>query len=203
DRVLALAGPWLRPDARVLEIGCGAGLILWPIAARVAQSVGLDPSALTQERNRTYATEQGLNVDLRTGFAHEIDDLPAGGFDLVVVASTVQFFPGPVYLERVVEKALRRLAPGGALVIADVPDARRRAEFRSSLGGTGLPSKAADGGIAWFDEDLFHDLGAALPEVAGVSVLHRRQGFANELRFRYDVLLIRGDGSRTTAGRRQ
>src|SRR6185503_8042088 len=91
DHVLALAAPWLRPDARVLEIGCGSGLIFWEMAPRVAHAVGLDPSERTQERNRARAAELGMaNVELRTGFAHEIEDLPPG-FDLVVMASTVQF----------------------------------------------------------------------------------------------------------------
>ncbi len=183
DRVLSLAAPWLRPDARVLEIGCGSGLILWEMAPRVASAVGLDPSALTQERNRAYAAERGIaNVELRTGFAHEIDELPAAAFDLVVLASTVQFFPGPLYLERVVEQALRRLAPGGALLVADVPDARRKTELQQSLGAA---ARANTERIRWFDEDLFRDLGA--------SVHHRREGFANELRFRYDVLMTRGE----------
>ncbi|HEX6864438.1 MAG TPA: condensation domain-containing protein, partial [Thermoanaerobaculia bacterium] len=171
DRVLSLAEPWLRPDARVLEIGNGAGLLFWEMAPRVAHAVGLDPSELTQERNRARA---GDNVELLTGFAHE---MPEGPFDLIVMASTAQFFPGPIYLERVVEQALARLAPGGALLVADVPDARRREEFRRS--------GATPGQEMWIDEDLFRDLGVA-------SILHREQGFENELRFRYDVLLKPG-----------
>jgi amino acid adenylation domain-containing protein len=174
DRVLSLAGPWLRPDARVLEIGCGAGLLFWEMAPRVAHAVGLDPSELTQERNRARAPE---NVELLTGFAHE---MPEGPFDLIVMASTAQFFPGPIYLERVVEEALARLAPGGVLLVADVPDARRREEFRRS--------GAIPGQEMWLDEDFFRDLGEA-------SVLHRSTldgGFDNELRFRYDVLLRPG-----------
>jgi amino acid adenylation domain-containing protein len=197
DRVLALAEPWLRPGARVLEIGNGSGLLLWPIAERVASAVGVDPSPLTQERNRAFAAERGIsNVELRTGFAHEIDDLPSlpdAAFDLVLLASTVQFFPGPVYLERVVEAALRKLAPGGALLIADVPDARRQGELRRALAEAGAPGRPAQGREAWYDEELFRDL-AALPGAGDVSVLHRAEGFANELRFRFDVLISRGAG---------
>ncbi|MES1244348.1 MAG: non-ribosomal peptide synthase/polyketide synthase [Acidobacteriota bacterium] len=183
DRVLALAEPWLRPDARVLEIGAGAGLLFWEIAPRVAHAVALDPSPLTQERNRARA-EELRNVELRTGFAHEIDDLP-GTFDLIVLASTVQFFPGPLYLESVTEKALRLLAPGGALLVADVPDARRQAEFRQSLAEAGRPYQGRE---MWLDEDIFRDLGEA-------TVLHRETGFDNELRFRYEVILKPGDGN--------
>ncbi len=146
DRVLALAAPWLRPDARVLEIGCGSGLLLWEMAPRVASIVGLDPSPRTQEANRARAAERpagSARVELPVGFAHEIDELTAGGFDLIVVASTVQFFPGPLYLQRVVERAVARLAPGGALLIADVPDARRREEFRASLAAAGASLQAS------------------------------------------------------------
>ncbi len=196
DRVLSLASPWLRPnrqDTRVLEIGCGSGLLFWEIAPRVARAVGLDPSPLTQERNRARAAELGIeNVELRTGFAHEIDDLPhppETGFDLILLASTVQFFPGQLYLETVVEKAFRLLAPGGALLVADVPDARRQAEFRRSLAEVGRPYQGRE---MWLDEDVFRDLGDA-------SVLHRTPldtGFDNELRFRYDVILRPGGGDR-------
>src|SRR5215210_4809980 len=73
DRVLSLAAPWLRPGARVLEVGSGSGLILWEMARRVARCVGLDPSGRTQERNREHAGAEGIaKVELPTGFAHEI-----------------------------------------------------------------------------------------------------------------------------------
>jgi amino acid adenylation domain-containing protein len=195
DRVLALAAPWLRPGARVLEIGCGSGLILWEMAPRAARLVGLDPSPRTQERNRAYAAERGFDhLELRTGFAHEIDELPAAAFDLIVMASTAQFFPGPLYLEQVVRKAVELLAPDGALLIADVPDARRRSDFQRSLAESGSPARSALRTMSWFDEDLFHDVASSQP-VAGRAVVHRRDaGFANELRFRYDVVLTRGDG---------
>ena len=187
DRVLALAAPWLRPDARVLEIGSGSGLLLWEIASRVAHATGVDPSPLTQERNRETAEREGIaNVALLTGFAHELDGLLGAEerFDLILLASTVQFFPGSRYLERVVRQALGRLAPGGALLVADVLDARRRAELRlvtdEHRRARGLEPAAARREL-FLDEDLFRDLGGI--------VHHRTVGFPNELRYRYDVLL--------------
>src|SRR6185369_2938852 len=185
DRVLTLAAPWLRPGARVLEVGSGSGLILWEMARRVGSSgriVGLDPSEHTQERNREHARAAGItnveNVELPTGFAHEIGERFApGSFDLVLFASTVQFFPGPRYLEKVVAESMSLLAPGGALLLADVIDARREA-----------PSTVQAETLA-LDEELFHDLGRA--------EIHRRtEGFANELGERYDVLLQPGEVER-------
>ncbi|HEY6322281.1 MAG TPA: AMP-binding protein, partial [Thermoanaerobaculia bacterium] len=216
DRVLALAEPWLgpveqlapgeppgpqhRPQPRVLEIGCGSGLILWELAPRVGRCVGLDPSGRTQERNRARAAAEGRsNVELLTGFAHEIEALPPGSFDLVILASTVQFFPGLAYLERVLGLALSRLAPGGAVVVADVMDPRRREEFRRSLADHAVthPGSAAarsggrpgEVGELHVAPGFFADLATALPEAAEVRVLERGEGFANELRFRYDVVM--------------
>jgi amino acid adenylation domain-containing protein len=89
------------------------------------------------------------------------------------------------------------------VLIADVPDARRQVEFRRSLADAGVPQQAPQGRMTWFDEDLFRDFAAALPEIGEVSILHRRAGFPNELRFRFDVLMIRGDGERSGRGLRR
>ena len=194
DRVLGLAEPWLTPEARVLEIGSGSGVILWEVAPRVARCVGLDPSPLTQERNRAEAERQGLaNVELPVGFAHETMGWADGSFDLVIVASTAQFFPGPLYLERVVGEATRLLAPGGGLVIADVPDARRQGELARAIAAHRAGPGAQDPHkVLALDEDLFRDLAASMPGVGEVSVRHRDSGFDNELKYRYDVVLTKG-----------
>jgi amino acid adenylation domain-containing protein len=195
DRVLALAAPWLGPDRRVLEIGCGSGLILFELATRASSVVGLDPSEATQVRNRHRAAELGAgNVELRTGFAHEIDDLPEGGFDLVLLASTAQFFPGPVYLRRTIEAALRRLAPGGALLLADVLDARRKDAFRESLEEhrrehPGTPGRSQPGDELYVEEGFFRSLLGEVPDLAEVRTLPRQEDIDNELRFRTDLLL--------------
>jgi amino acid adenylation domain-containing protein len=200
NHVLSLARPWLHAEARVLEIGNGSGLLLWEMASRVAHVTGVDPSPLTQERNRAQAAQEGLtNVELLTGFAHELDDLVGGEerFDLVLLASTVQFFPGPRYLEQVVRWAFRRLAPGGAILIADVLDARRRDELLATI--MEHRRQAGEDGTAvarrqelYLDEALFRDFGTALPEAVDVAVHHRGEGFPNELGWRYDVLFTRG-----------
>jgi len=201
DRVLALAEPFVAPDARVLEIGCGSGLILWELAPRVGRYVGVDPSVRTQERNRERVAElgaEGLDLELVTGFAHELDAaVPADGepFDLVLLASTVQFFPGPRYLERVLGEALRRLAPGGAVVVADVMDARRRGELETAIAehaaGQSGPSagRSTQGDELFLDEGSFLDFAVRHPEVGGVEIAHREEGFTNELGYRYDVVL--------------
>jgi amino acid adenylation domain-containing protein len=205
DCVLALAAPWLGPGRRVLELGCGSGLLLFEMAARGASCVGLDPSEATQERNRLRAAELGLQ-DLRlvTGFAHEAGELAVGSFDLVLIASTAQFFPGPAYLRDVIARAFRLLAPGGALLIADVPDAGRKEEFAASLADhrarhPEAHGRSAPGDELYLGERFFHSLAAGLDGLAEVRAFHRGEETRNELRFRFDVLLRKAAEGETAA----
>ncbi|HVF42738.1 MAG TPA: amino acid adenylation domain-containing protein [Pyrinomonadaceae bacterium] len=205
DRVVSMARPLVGPGGGVLEIGCGSGLIMYALAPQAGRYVGLDPSPATQERNRRAVAEKGLaNVELLTGFAHEADSLVRGPLDLVVLASTAQFFPGPAYFTQVLEKALRLLAPGGHVLVADVMDARRKEEFRESLLGyrrdhPEANTKTQVDSELYFDEEFFSDLRAQLPELGSVSVARRERGFDNELGFRYDVLLRKADTAAAAA----
>ncbi len=197
-RVVALAEPGLGADKKVLEIGCGAGLIMFQLAPKAGLYVGLDPSELTQARNRERVAAEGHdNIRLLTGFADAVGSMEPGSFDLVVIASTAQFFPGPLYAERVVAESLRALAPGGRIILADVMDARRREAFKESLVEyktlhPEAKTKTSPGHELYFDEDFFEDLRGRLPELAAVRVERRAQGFANELGYRFDVILEKG-----------
>jgi amino acid adenylation domain-containing protein len=211
DRVLALAQPYFGPHQRVLEIGCGSGLIMFSIAPQVLHYTGLDPSDVTQKRNRDDAIKRGYtNINLLTGFAHDLEMLDSEkSFDLIIVASTVQFFPGYFYLVHCLELALQRLSPGGVILIADVMDIRRKDEFRQSLEAFQQKHRDSDtfktktqlDSELYLDEDDFHDLAFTLDQVADVAILHRHQGFENELRYRYDVVIRKADQHPTNGQR--
>ena len=217
-RVLGLARPHLHDGSRVLEIGCGSGLLTFALAGEVARYVALDPSPATQERNRARNLEQasagpgGLpGLELEIGFAHEIERYEPGSFDFILIASTVQFFPGLVYLERVIELALGLLSPGGVLLLADLLDLRRRADFRASLeefrgrhrDDPSVRTKTQLGSELYVDEDFFADVAVELPALADIQILHRESGFDNELRFRYDVVLRKTACGEIRAARRE
>ncbi|MGA9770376.1 MAG: amino acid adenylation domain-containing protein [Blastocatellia bacterium] len=199
NRVVQLARARTGPASQVLEVGCGAGLIMFELAPSVSRYVGLDPSERTQARNRKYAAEHGVvNVELITGFAHEIDSFQSDSFDLIIVASAAQFFPGPFYMERFIEKSLALLKPGGQILFADIMDARRKDEYRTSLlefhrQHPDAKTKTQAGSELYFDEDFFHDLKAESDQIRDVKALHRDRGFDNELRYRYDLVIEKRD----------
>src|SRR6185369_9028020 len=180
-------------DRRVLEIGCGSGLIMFELAPHAGLYVGLDPSEATQTRNRSRV--RGDNIQLATGFADQIDTLfEPESFDLIVMASTAQFFPGPNYFEAVLEKSLKLLAPGGTILLCDIINARSKQEFEESLQefqrlNPQARTRTQLDGELYFDEAYFFDLEATLPGVADVQVRHRGPDFSNELGYRFDVIL--------------
>jgi len=210
DRVLELAAPLAGAQARVLELGCGSCLIGYALAPLVGSYVGLDPSPATQAKNRGAASA-GLhsNVELVTGFAHQLDGFTAGTFDLVVLASTVQFFPGPMYLKQVIGEALRLLVPGGALLITDVMDARQKEAFRRSLEerrgerrGAAGRGRTEPGDELYLDEEFFRDLQDDFADLAHVAASYRGSEFDNELRYRFDVVLRKADCQSPRSSRR-
>lgn len=100
----------LRPGARVLDYGCGSG-ILAIAAARLgaAQVIGtdLDPQALATARANSASNAVGADYTAP-------DRLPAGSFDVVLA----NILSNP--LKILAPALLARVAPGGSLVLSGI-----------------------------------------------------------------------------------
>ncbi|HEX8361986.1 MAG TPA: amino acid adenylation domain-containing protein, partial [Longimicrobium sp.] len=190
---------------RVLEIGCGTGLLLARVAPHVERYVGADFSAVAlQGIERMKAQVPGLeHVELLERRADDLGDFAPGTFDTVVVNSVIQYFPSLEYLERVVEGAVRLLAPGGRIFVGDVRSLPLLNAFHTAIETFRSPAGRAVG--EWRDraeqahqgEDelvidpaFFRSLHQDMPGVRHVEVLQKRGLYRNELtQFRYDVVL--------------
>lgn len=81
----------LRPlkGLRILDIGCGGGLLSEPLARMGADMVGVDPAPGNIVVAQTHADEAGVRVDYRQGTAEELAD--AGErFDVVLALEVVE-----------------------------------------------------------------------------------------------------------------
>ncbi|AIO66262.1 amino acid adenylation domain protein [Burkholderia oklahomensis] len=197
-----------RPSRRVLEIGCGTGMLLLPLAASCERFVGLDFSAQAIARLRRVVARRGLDtVTLVERAADELDGL-ARDFDTIIVNSVAQYFPDAAYALRVVDRALGHLAPGGRLIVGDLRSlpllrhfqatkllrrrdgARDRATLREQL-----RRLVAHEPELLVDPAFFDALWRQRDDIAGVDV--RLKGFAsaNELAsYRYDAIVTKAGG---------
>jgi amino acid adenylation domain-containing protein len=199
----------LRPR-RVLELGCGTGLLLLRLAAETEQYWAVDFSRVALERLRRQAAARGWShVRLLEREAADLADLPTGAFDTVILNSVVQYFPHPDHLRRVIAGALTALAPGGALFIGDVrslpllrhqhasvqfaraADALTRAELRARV----QTAMAREEELV-LDPAFFIACRGRFPGIGSVEIALKLATAENELsRFRYDVTLRVGESA--------
>ncbi|MEA2692905.1 MAG: hypothetical protein QOJ16_2292, partial [Acidobacteriota bacterium] len=206
-RILALS------PRRVLEIGCGTGLLLRRIAPRceVYWGTDLSPAVVAALEERVAARREELpEVRLFVRDAEDLAGIPERKFDLVILNEVVQYFPSVDYLVRVLEEAAERVVPGGFLFVGGVRNRALLETFHTSVqlhragGETPLTElnhrvrfQTAHEKELLVAPELWGALGHHLPRLAGAEIgLQLKGGRAhNELtQFRYDVVLhLAGD----------
>jgi 2-polyprenyl-6-hydroxyphenyl methylase / 3-demethylubiquinone-9 3-methyltransferase len=98
---------------RVLDIGCGGGILAEALAAEGAAVIGVDPSAKSLEVAREHARRSQLSIDYRLAAAEDLAscNFPAP-FDLVFAVDVLEHVDA---LDRVLAGIAAVLAPGGGL----------------------------------------------------------------------------------------
>lgn len=101
-------------DLRILDIGCGGGILSEPLARLGAQMVGVDPSEENVAVASAHAEESGVTVDYRASTAEE---LAAAGekFDIVLAMEVVEHV---VDVDAFVATCAAMVKPGGLMIAA-------------------------------------------------------------------------------------
>lgn len=107
------------PCDRVLDVGCGEGMLTLDLADRAGQVVGLDTDAPTLELARRDAS--AANIEYRLGDLLTAD-LEPGSFDAVVSIAVLHHLDAVPALERMREL----VRPGGVVVVVGLARSRRR-----------------------------------------------------------------------------
>ena len=121
----------LEPEAHVLEIATGTGIISLGIAGSVnsVEAVDLSPDMIAKAQKK--ANRMGINnvrFSVQDAYALPYD---TGSFDVAIIANTLHVMPQP---EKALNEAKRVLTPGGYLIAPTFVHAdSKKAAFLSQL----------------------------------------------------------------------
>jgi len=200
---------------RVLEIGCGSGLLLFPVAKHCQEYWGADYSSATIDNlERLCGTIEGLagKVRLFHRTADNLAGIPQAAFDTVVINSVVQYFPSVDYLLQVLEGVMKAIAAHGKIFLGDIRSLPLLEPYHAAVQ---LSRAAADKTLEQWqkqvnqsvatEEELliepqfFIALKQRFPQISWVEIVPKRGQADNELtQFRYDVTLYLGNDVQKT-----
>ncbi len=189
---------------RVLEIGCGSGLLLYRIAPHCTEYWATDFSEIVLRQLQQRVRERLPNFPPDFLLHREADDFEGlHGFDVVVLNSVVQYFPNIDYLVKVLEKAVNAVVDGGHIYVGDVRSmplqdlfytsvelARATSPIAVSELRRRVQKRMAEEEELVIDPSFFVALKDYLPRITHVEIVPKRGRYHNELtRFRYEVII--------------
>ena len=153
---------------RLLDIGCGGGLLSEPMARLGAQVVGADAAAKNIEVARIHADQVGLQIDYRAETAEAL--LAAGeAFDAVLAMEIVEHVADPPGFVASCHDLLR---PGGVLVMSTLNRTLR--SYGAAIIGAEWVMRWLPKGTHEWQRFVTPDELAAMMEGAGLCVADRR-----------------------------
>ncbi|MBS0534529.1 MAG: bifunctional 2-polyprenyl-6-hydroxyphenol methylase/3-demethylubiquinol 3-O-methyltransferase UbiG [Proteobacteria bacterium] len=166
---------------RILDIGCGAGILSEPLTRLGATMVGVDPSEENIAAARAHAEEQELTIDYRATTA---ETLAAAGetFDVVLAMEVVEHV---LDVDEFVSTCGSMVKPGGLMVAATLN--RTLKSFALAIVGAEYILRWVPRGTHQWDKFVTpRELERAI-ETAGLDVIGERGVIFNPLADRWQL----------------
>jgi 2-polyprenyl-6-hydroxyphenyl methylase / 3-demethylubiquinone-9 3-methyltransferase len=107
----ALAG------SRVLDVGCGGGLLAEALARAGASVTGIDLAPAMIEVARRHAAAGALEIEYRVASAEDMTRVQPAAFDVVTCMEMLEHVPQPAAMMATLARLMR---PGGALFVSTI-----------------------------------------------------------------------------------
>ena len=113
---------WIRQyvdlkDRKVVDIGCGGGILAESMAAAGADVVGIDMAEGPLAVARLHQMESGVEVDYRQSTAEDLADAEAGTYDVVTCLEMLEHVPDP---SAVIRSCAELVKPGGDVFFSTI-----------------------------------------------------------------------------------
>jgi 2-polyprenyl-6-hydroxyphenyl methylase / 3-demethylubiquinone-9 3-methyltransferase len=113
---------WIEASAgvkgkRVLDVGCGGGILAEAMAAKGAQVTGIDLADKALSVAKLHSLESGVQVDYRAISAEALAQEMPGAFDIVTCMEMLEHVPQP---SLVVQACATLVKPGGAVFFSTI-----------------------------------------------------------------------------------
>ncbi|MBU2675459.1 MAG: bifunctional 2-polyprenyl-6-hydroxyphenol methylase/3-demethylubiquinol 3-O-methyltransferase UbiG [Gammaproteobacteria bacterium] len=113
---------WIRQQVnlagcRVVDIGCGGGILTESMAAASAEVTGIDMAEGPLSVARLHQLESGADVDYRKSTAEDLAAAEAGKYDVVTCLEMLEHVPDP---SQVVRSCAELVRPGGHVFFSTI-----------------------------------------------------------------------------------
>ncbi|ABA25091.1 Amino acid adenylation (plasmid) [Trichormus variabilis ATCC 29413] len=202
QRILSVMQP-----KRVLEIGCGTGVILLRVAPHCTHYCGTDISDVALRYTQQQLAIRQPDILTKVSFlhraAHNFQDIATEQFDTIILNEVVQHFPSIEYFVDVLQSAVKVVQPGGCIFLGGVRSLPLLEAFHTWVQLNRVPPSwstaqfyqqvqeqlSAEKELV-INPDFFTALQKYLPEISYVQICPKRGSYHNELtKFHYDVIL--------------
>ncbi len=166
---------------RILDIGCGAGILSEPLARMGAEVVGADPSAANIAAAKQHAEQAGLAIDYR---ATTIEALAVSDerFEAVLAMEVVEHVADVTLF---LKQCAQLVKPGGVLIVATIN--RTLKSFALAIIGAEYVLRWLPRGTHRWDKFVTPNELAAALERCGLTVIDETGVIYNPLADRWQI----------------
>ena len=102
---------------RILDVGCGGGILAEALALKGARVTGIDMAELSLKVARLHLHESGLDIDYQLSTVEAFAEQHEAQFDIVTCLELLEHVPDPA---SIITSATRLLKPDGILFLSTI-----------------------------------------------------------------------------------